>query len=219
MSNWIASDKHDFFIQTLGQIHNGTSEGKFIQKLLHETLGSQVKNVVEIGTWNGLGSTLCILNALQEYQSIPFFSLECCKEKQESAVINLEEFVTESTQLIWGTIVNLSRLNDSEYLMNFSDIQRDWYQVDFKNCEESPNVLSLLPEHIDFLLLDGGEYTTLNEFEILFPRCRHYILLDDTTQNKCRVIEQKLASDASWQKIFHSNERGGFSCWQRVPMR
>jgi hypothetical protein len=216
MSHWIKTDKASFFNHILGQIHPRTSEGVFIQDLLGQHAGASIKNVVEIGTWNGLGSTLCILNGLFLHQDIPFYSLECCKEKQLTAVENLENNITNSTHLLWGTVVDVDRIQSEDYLKYFTSINKEWYEVDLKNCLETPNVLSALPAEIDFLLLDGGEYTSLNEFEILFPRCTQYILLDDTYISKCQEVENRLQSNTSWKRIFHSEERNGFSCWQKM---
>lgn len=216
MSHWAPAEKVSFFSQGIGQIHPRTAEGVFIQDLLAQNAGSAIKNVVEIGTWNGLGSTLCILNGLQSHQDIPFYSLECCKDKQLVAVENLEDIKTIATQLLWGTVVDVDRIKSEDYLKHFTEITKEWYVVDLNNCIEAPNVLSVLPEVIDCLLLDGGEYTTLNEFEILFPRCTKYILLDDTFISKCKEIEKRLEMNTSWKRIFHSKERNGFSCWQKI---
>lgn len=215
MSHWSAPEKQTFFNSGMGQIHPKTLEGAFIIDLLEKEAGNTINSVVEIGTWNGLGSTLCILLGLKAHTAVPFYSLECCREKQETAVENLVDFVTPATKLLWGTVVDTDVVSSVDYIRRFDSIVKEWYDVDLLNCKESPNILSELPDQIDFLLLDGGEYTTLNEFEVLQSRCRGYILLDDTTQSKCRLVENILERSPNWRKVFHSDERGGFTCFKR----
>jgi predicted O-methyltransferase YrrM len=49
---------------------------------------TQLKTFLEIGTWNGMGSTKTFLNAFNDRfndNSYSFYSLECNKEKCENA--------------------------------------------------------------------------------------------------------------------------------------
>ena len=171
--------------------------------------------IVEIGTWNGLGSTLCVLQGLQGRQHASFLSLECNKEKHEAALENLEDYLTPTTQLLWGSIVTPQEVTTSEYLANFSGLVQEWFKADIENCAVAPNLLSSLPSQIDFLLLDGGEYTTLREFELLVPRCTNYIALDDVLIDKCRRVRDSLLSHPDWTEVFMTRNRNGFSVFQR----
>jgi hypothetical protein len=75
-------------------------------------------------------------------------------------------------------------------------------------------VLDELPETIDFLLLDGGEYTTLYEFSVLFGRCTKYIALDDTKMDKCKEIHKILTDNPDWNEIVALDCRNGFSIFE-----
>ena len=57
--NYIRTKKH--LSRSYGQINDETSGGKLIYEFIKKF---DIKNVLEIGTWNGLGSTLVIYNAL-----------------------------------------------------------------------------------------------------------------------------------------------------------
>jgi len=71
---WCPNDKKDFFLVP-GQIVPQGEVGQLIIKTIQEPL----KNIVEIGTWNGLGSTKCFLLGLQD--STQFYTLESNEEK------------------------------------------------------------------------------------------------------------------------------------------
>ena len=184
-SFWSENDKADFEVLETGQLTLNQVEGHYIAELLRMECGKRVRTLVEIGTWNGLGSTLCILQGIQGKDFISFHSLECNKEKLEQARVNLKDHLNENIQLLWGTILpkhtfDIDVIERLFPTINTSDELRHYMQVDISNCLVAPNVLDRLPQDIDFLLLDGGDFTTLQEFQLLLPRCTAYIALDDT---------------------------------------
>jgi len=71
----------------LGQINRGSKLGEYIFELAKN---SEVKTIVDIGTWNGMGSTKCILDGvLNSKFTKEVISLECNKLRYEEAKINL----------------------------------------------------------------------------------------------------------------------------------
>jgi hypothetical protein len=220
-SYWDEFEKNEFMNTSQGQITIHTQCGIEIVKLLQEEAGKSIHTIVEIGTWNGCGSTLCIVKGIYGRSIQSFHSLECNREKHLSAVDNLDGYLNATMKLLWGTIVDPQHITSEEYKKHFPKLQsseryRGWFDIDIKNCEECPNVLSELPERIDLLLLDGGEYTSLNEFEILLPRCSRYIILDDTKEDKCRECRERLTADSSWVEVVYLDERNGFSIFKKT---
>ena len=219
-SYWDATEKHDFDVARAGQITMQTESGKQLYRLLRED--TSIKRIVEIGTWNGRGSTMCVIHGIQGQNVESFHSIECNKEKHLVALEFLETQIEDNTVLLWGSIVDTEYIGSEVYRANFpqlakSERLRGWFDIDLKNCEAAPRILKDIPEQIDFLLLDGGEYTTLNEFEILFPRCIGYIALDDTLMDKCREVRRRLTESFEWCEIVRLECRNGFSVFKRVP--
>jgi len=219
-SYWNDFEKSEFINTSQGQITKYTQAGIEIIKLLQEESGEGIKTIVEVGTWNGRGSTLCILNGVCGSSIENFYSLECNKEKHLSAVDNLKSYINETVHLLWGSIVNPEYISSEEYKSNFpklltSEMHRKWFEIDIQNCRGCPHVLEQLPERIDLLVLDGGEYTTLNELEILLSRCSNYIILDDTKEDKCRECRNILLTHESWDEIYSLDERNGFSIFKK----
>jgi hypothetical protein len=215
MANWCPNDKAHFEVSSSGQITPDGAVGKVLIQLLKS---EPIQTVVEIGTWNGRGSTTCILNALQEKQDVVFLSLECNREKHAYAIKHLQSLVTKETSIVWGTILRDNEITNlesifPEYRIN-SEFQR-WHKLDIENMKACPYVFDSVPETIDFLLLDGGEFTTYFEFLKLVSRCTNYIALDDVHASKCKKIRQLLIENSNWNEIAYIPERNGFSLFKR----
>jgi hypothetical protein len=218
-SYWDSYEKGEFAAASMGQISMQTKAGQEIFRVLQEESGKDIQTIVEIGTWNGRGSTMCILFGINGSSFKSFHSIECNRDKYLSAVDVLEGHIDNNTYLMWGSIVNTEYIRSEEYRNNFPSLKHSeqllgWFNIDLQNCEAAPNILGALPDKIDFLLLDGGEYTTLNEFEVLLPRCTRYIAMDDTNQDKCRECRRRLQADPRWTEISCIDERNGFSIFK-----
>ena len=75
--------------QSVGQINRGTKEGQMLESLIKQ---NNIAKVLEIGTWNGLGSTKTILEVLQEnIDEYYFTSIESDKIFYNRALKNLKE--------------------------------------------------------------------------------------------------------------------------------
>jgi hypothetical protein len=211
---WCPNDKNDFFNQSSGQI---TPQGKVGQTIINYIKTEDIKNIVEIGTWNGMGSTRCFLLGLSS--ETKFYTIESNKEKVETAKKNLSSyFLTNNVKFLWGSILSIEDIKDPEIIfpeLSNPEFKR-WHSIDIENIRNSPNVISELPSKIDFLLLDGGEFTTWYEFQLLFSRCTQFIALDDVNVSKCKKIREYLKSHNSWIEIDYINERNGFSIFKLI---
>ena len=211
---WCPNDKNDFLSNTTGQI---TPDGKVGKTIINYLQTNELRNIVEIGTWNGLGSTRCFLLGIQP--NTQFISLESHSEKQKLAVENLKDLITPNVKLLWGSILKQSDITNifsvfPEMLRN-SEFKR-WHSIDVQNMANSPYLLSEIPSEIDFILFDGGEFTTYYEFQILFPRCKKFIALDDVNVSKCRLIRNILRNNTNWKEIEYIPERNGFSLFKHI---
>lgn len=209
---WCYNDKSCFDNTNQGQITPGGQVGQTIMRYVKNNI---LDNIIDVGTWNGLGSSQCFLLALQGNMHTQFISLEINKDKQYIATENLKELLPNTnSQLLWGSILKKEEItNMDEIFPEFStnsEFQR-WHSIDVYNIENSPYVLDKIPEKIDFILFDGGEFTTYYEFIKLFPRCINYIALDDVHECKCRRIRYFLQTHPEWKEVEYINERNGFS--------
>ena len=213
-----------------GQINRGSIAGDFIYALAGNL---ENKIFVEIGTWNGQGSTRCIMDALLERQdSCMLYSLETdktfydvAKQYWEDQFIVHKLNIEDRLKLIYGCIISeselpqLNELYKSPHWVEPSPGTNggypNWYATDIKNYNNCPNVLGILPQEIDVLILDGGEFSSDAEFSKLKSRTRT-IICDDSSIYKCERIREELLSDNRYSVLIDTpHNRNGFCAFRK----
>lgn len=146
----------------IGQINRDSFLGDLIYAYSSR---SDILNIVDIGTWNGCGSTKCIIDAfIYNNKNNKFISIESNKEQFLIAKSNLAQYI-EYVNLIYGTIVgvedllNIEDIEDSSSFFQLYNktLQLKWKEHSISELSQTPNIIHLLPSNIDLLILDGGE--------------------------------------------------------------
>lgn len=214
---WEANDKNNYNAhksQNLGQICNDD----FSNDIREYASNTKFKTFLEIGTWNGLGSTKAFVDGFKNRDDgYIFYSLECNKDKWLDAVklytgnyrINL------LNEVIWNEEPHDFYKIFPQCLSN--DMYKHWNEVDLINMKKCNLFLSRpnIPEIFDVVLLDGGEFTTYYEFQLLKNRCK-VIMLDDVKADKCILIAQEIISDPTWKIIKRGDVRGGYLIAEKI---
>lgn len=220
ISAWDENDRRSFGRRTakgIGEISIEDSFGSFIFQL---ALDRNNKFFLEIGTWNGLGSTACFAQGLKaRVDDFVFFSLEVNNEKSvyaenlykhENRIHILNESILRTPPSRFNLLRNFPRLFFPHLLWHRQ--RREWLRVDRQkrerlrvDCENIKFCRCFLdrtnvPEQFDVVLLDGGEYTTYFEYQILRNRTK-YLLLDDVRVEKCKRIRKELLNSGQWALI------------------
>lgn len=190
-----------------GQINLGSSCGDTIKDICER---EDVATIVEIGTWNGEGTTQCVLAGMKARDSVEFWSLECDKGFFDAAKKVVPE--AENVYLLHGSIVEIADLDRS----SLRDEEKLWLSNDERNMEGVPIVLNQLPESIDFLILDGGEFASRKEFLLLRDKCK-IIFLDDTGVRKNKLNKVDLDNDEDFKVVIDEpSDRNGWALYERV---
>ena len=203
-SLWDNSDLDNYLVSTsedVGQIlDDNTLMSKWIRVLAIDTNN---KTFLEIGTWNGLGSTRIFVNALntrieigklrltsmlpdaKEYFDYTFYSLECNTVKSRTAAALYSKF--KNVHMLNEVLFNKLPSNFDEVFPEGRNDRRN--KIDLENMAKCKLFLDRdnLPDIFDVVLLDGGAYTTYFEFQMLKDRCK-YLLLDDIRNVKNKKI-------------------------------
>jgi hypothetical protein len=202
-------------IGTPGQINRESSLGEIIYNLC---LQEDVKNIVEIGTWNGMGSTKCIYDAvLDKKEEYLVYTLECNEEFYQKCLENYKNLPKlDNFNFILGTIVDpeenidpISNFDDKFFNIYSRETQKSWRNEDVENCKNVKNVIDIIPEKIDLLILDGGEFSGLSEFNKLKDRSIYFIL-DDTNVIKNYEVANLIRNNNEFKVLHDSNERNGY---------
>ena len=198
-----------------GQINLDSQAGQEIVKIVNR---NDILNIVESGTWNGGGTTTCVLSFLKDNQE--FYSIELYDDMYHQAQINLESFMNRSNfHLIKGSIINYDDIFWFDH--NSIDFKNDgharlWFNRDLENLKKSKNICDKLPNSIDLLILDGGEYSTYPEWIKLKERTK-IVFLDDTNLFKTKKIREELLKDTQYKILVDMPEdRNGFAIFERI---
>ena len=189
-----------------GQITEKQDFGKFLK----DTLFQNELDVLEFGTWNGLGSTKIIFENSRHSDSVEINPFIYGVAKKNLIPINFKN------RLRIGRIVDLdkTKINLKESFLS-DEFNKKRNLVDMWlghlihlifTCETT-SILKDLKEKYDLVLIDGGGLTTLDEFHIILPRIKKFIFLDDIDGIKGNRIFKFLNNSKSYQLIFESNSR------------
>lgn len=172
-----------------GQILPGSKFGDKLTELAREA-----KVIVEIGTWKGMGSTYCLSSGVQKPSQF-MFTLEADKAMYEQC-----PWTHPRVFRIWGTIV--LPIEFPPYDTHPVENRAMQYADDYRLVQNAPYVLGIIPEVIDLLLLDGGEWSSHVEFTKLKNRSR-IIALDDTHPDKSvkSYAAREVMLDNRWQVL------------------
>lgn len=221
-ATWCPNDKEGLFASTIAKQGQINPKDLFGREIMNLCSRDDIKNILEIGTWNGLGSTKCIVEALKlrNNKDYNFYSLEANSEKSSFAK---ELYKDEKNVHILNEVIYNDEKSDIFQIfpeMNYNSEFRRWHHVDMENMKSKPLFLNRkdIPQIFDFVLLDGGEFTTWYEYQELKDRC-HYLGLDDTKVSKCNRIVYELKSQPNkWKIISEFNERNGALLAARIDL-
>ena len=199
----------------IGQINYETETlGKRIVEL---TSKPYIHNIVEIGTWNGMGSTRCVLEGLSKRkdQDYNFKSYECDINRYIEAVNNNKNNLKQGRlELYLGKLVPETVITDWFNVDDLTNEQRGWLNEDIIHMQYVPNLLCTVPQNIDLLILDGGEFSTYQEWATLNHRSK-YVILDDTTTHKCTKIRELMLTSPRCNVLEDNlNQRHGYMIYK-----
>jgi len=199
----------------LGQVKEDQIFSKYIKELSSD---KENKILVEIGTWNGLGSTKFFIQGLLNNKDAVFYTIENNLEKVNFAKSVWEKTIHENSlnvHFLHGSLISNESLSD--YLKGTGDVYNEkelfWIDIDMKNSEN--NVITLPIDNIDVLLIDGGQYSGFLELMLLIDKSK-YILLDDARTPKTEKARMHLLNHEDFELYFEDLDcRLGVSIFKR----
>ena len=215
---WNIEDRNGFDIETKngrGQINIDQKFGKLIFDLasLEEN-----KVFLDIGTWNGLGSTKCFIEAMKVNKNSTLYTVENNSEKIQSAQLFLDKFIKEyelDVHFLNGTFIDDVDIDKwiSENNIQLSQQQKYWLDIDKSNS--ASKILSSNFDKIDILLIDGSDYSGYLEL-LLFKDISKYIMLDDVNSLKNMMSRDFLLNSDDFELIADDlSDRNGYSVFKK----
>lgn len=204
-----------------GQINPETQLGKALIALVEK---ENVKTILEVGTWNGRGSTVCLVLGLlkvlekQPGEEVHFYSIESNLEFHKKAYDFWLLYCVPFLHLIYGSLHKNGMMTREEIESHpkFKDLTKLhyqlWYDQDVKDYEKAPLIdSSYLPKKVDMVVLDGGEFSGYADWSVVKQKNPRIVVLDDTYVIKNNKVLRELESDSSWQKRLENTERNGWA--------
>ncbi len=189
------------FANSEGQIKIDTPQGKLIYDFIKN---NNIQKVLEIGTWNGLGSTMVLYNALKlSNHDFSITTLETDKIAYKKARKNLKG--KNEIELKYGRIIEISDLPDGENINfkkhNLNPENIEWLYQDIRRYKKTKNIYPDLDSSYDFILFDGGEFSTFAEFKKLYKKTKYFCLDDIYTYKQYEVIKYIESSPTKFRLI------------------
>jgi hypothetical protein len=217
--SWSESDKKGFLENSeinIGQINLNSVLGQYIYQYANN---NNYSSYLEIGTWNGLGSTKCFVEGFKNRnnKNFKFYSLECNDDKHNFAKNIYKN--EENIYILNNVLINKIPDNIYEIFPDLlvNDEYKYWNEIDFDNMKKKSLFFESndIPHFFDVIFLDGGEFTTWYEYNIIKNKC-NVLILDDIHTNKCKKIVEDIKSNDKWRIIIESNDRNGFLICENI---
>jgi len=201
----------------LGQINRGSKLGEIIYNLVKD---EENKNILDSGTFNGLGTTKCIYDGIIDSSKKDFlvYSFECNFLRFMEAHNNLSPLM-KGFNIIYGTIISPIQIEyhkEKEEVKNSNMIK--WLTEDIEHMEKCINYSNKVSSIFwDIAILDGSEFTGDEEFNLIKNNFK-YLILDDTRSYKhSRNREIILNNPDKYEIIIDDlNDRNGYLVCKKI---
>jgi len=192
-----------------GQINPDSSFGKAIMQIASQ---EAYKTFLDVGTWNGMGTTRCLVNATKNRKDTMIYSVEANRNMFDEAVQNWS-YRPDNLKLLYGKIASsMMSYEDITQSPLFNSIQTHFmihYGQDVEDFANAP--LVTLPPQIDVVILDGGEFCGEGDLNAALKLNPKVIALDDTICMKNCDNLSKLSRSEDWECLEKSSDRNGWA--------
>lgn len=195
-----------------GQIQLTQPFGQWISKYAADTRFSRY---LEVGTWNGRGSTCCFYHGFCERKDSPMLqSYEIFDQRVREASKVWDS--VKSIRIIHGRVLENHEcpMYDVVQRLHVTGFNPEWHAEDIRNFWSCSYVA---PEEPEVVLLDGAEYLTYYEFE----KFRHMdsirvFMFDDIGTAKNWHAHKVLLESPEWNLVASGTDRNGWSVFERI---
>lgn len=196
-----------------------TMDDEFGRAIARTIAAFRVQSVIEIGSWDGTGSTTVMMHSLD---AMPERRLTCV-EPNPQRFRDLQQLVAgrDWVQTICSRSVSRATMLPQSFpeawnspynrLPYSEEVVRSWWNQQ----HDGPGYLeSLTDERWDAALIDGCEFCGYDDYRLLKDRVRVLMLDDVFRAYKCARAHEELNLQSSWACVWSSAYcRNGASIW------
>lgn len=203
-----------------GQINMSSDFGIEIYNICEN---HDIKNIIEVGTWNGQGSTVCVMNAILNKPGSVLYSIEADSYQYSRAVEYWTNKSTKNKLFLINGVLHREFANEEELKSMNNGVIPYLYEhyIPEKAMLEHNNIIDTsYMKDIDVIILDGGEFTTYGDYKALIQKNPKVILLDDSNVYKCQQIRKELLENPEWELFKENlNDRNGWTIFVKKNYR
>lgn len=196
-----------------GQILSDTLFGR----ALTEIASDPAYNIfLDVGTWRGGGTTLCLVRGAMNRLTTKIYSVEANQELYSEACENWRN-MPACLELLWGKLTHqIMTAHEIESHPLFKRIKEHyelWYEQDLIDAAKAPIVV--LPASVDVVVLDGGEFNGAGDMERALQLTPEVIALDDIYVMKNYENYDMLINSDDWRLWRHGTDKTGWAIFKR----
>lgn len=203
-----------------------TSADTFGQAIAGTIRALAIETVLEVGSFDGLGSTEVFIEALRHAAAPRLTCLEADPERYRELVLNTirhpwVECVCQSSismdsltprdfdRDVWDSPFNLLRYP--------REVVRGWWDETMRHLlDVEAGYLETNRETYDAALIDGNEFTGYDDYRLVKDRVRCLMLDDVFHAYKGARAHRELTDDPAWRLVWcDSGVRNGAAIWMR----
>lgn len=203
-----------------------TAADSFGQAIFATVRSLNIQSVLEIGSFDGLGSTQVFIDALRYAAAPRMTCLEANMNRHRELVLNtvrhpwVECACQSSISMdsltprdfdrdVWDSPFNLLRYP--------REVVRGWWDETMRHLlDVEAGYLETNRETYDAALIDGNEFTGYDDYRLVKDRVRCLMLDDVFHAYKCSRAHRELGDDPAWQLLWADESvRNGAAIWIR----
>lgn len=215
-----------------------TKSDSFGSAIIDTVLKYKINIILEIGSWDGSGSTACFYEAMKqlddpklltclEVEPSRFEILQQVTSKHEwikcynRSSITYDELVYKDFEEIWNSPYNGIQKIEYGSEENKKNMVRSWFEQDIANLKryEKGFLSENKNEFYQGALIDGGEFNGYTEYLLLKDRVNFFFLDDYYKAFKTRQVAHELESSGEWDTLVAEKDlRNGFAILKRKKL-
>ncbi len=193
-----------------------------------------LNKILEIGSWDGTGSTQCFIEGMKDFENKSLTCLEVEPNKCEILKNNVKEYpwvqvVCQTTitydelmykdfEAIWSSPYNGIIKDDNGGEPFKKALVSSWFDQDIAKMRNynSGYLNDNKDEFYQAVMIDGGEFNGYTEYTLLKNRTNFFILDDYYQAYKTRQVAFELENSGEWDVIAGSRYvRNGYAILKR----
>jgi hypothetical protein len=215
-----------------------TKHDPFGAAIIDTVLKYKINTVLEIGSWDGSGSTTCFFEAMKQLddpKSLTCLEVELSRydilkhvtskhpwiKCYNTSSITYDELVYKDFEQIWSSPFNGIPRNYEGGEHGKKMLVKSWFDQDIANLKRYDK--GFLSEHKDEFyqgaLIDGGEFNGYSEYLLLKDRVNFFFLDDYYHAFKTRQVAAELEQSGEWDVLVAEKDlRNGFCILKRKKL-